>query len=208
MSKHAICIIGWGPLKRLFMYKHDSKSPYSPMTQNTLVRRHDSQATFLPVAVDVSDVNWTPSLTLRSETLVPSMARRDWGRPPVYLLAHSTTAQHGQKFVLTWSHLNCSAHTLFARTTHTHAPMSSIVGEHLLNNDGIIIQCSNDETSCTPLKQTSHISTRCLFERNQTVFEILVFLAADTRGRALHKSCQTIQAAHLRRGHMLATNGT
>ena len=75
---------------------------------------------------------------------------------------------------------------------------------------GSIEACSNDETSCTSLKQTSHISTRCLFERNQTVFEILVFLVtvADTRGRALHKTCQTIQTAHLRRGHMLATNGT
>ena len=96
--------------------------------------------------------------------------------------------------------------TLFARRTHT--PMSSDVGEHLL----IMIPCdtggSNDEGSCTPLKQTSHISTCCLFERNQTLYEILVFLAADTWGRALHKSCQTMQPAHLHHGHMLATNST
>ena len=37
------------------------------MTPNTLVRRHDSQATFLAVAVDVSGVDWSPSLALRNQ---------------------------------------------------------------------------------------------------------------------------------------------
>ena len=98
---------------------------------------------------------------------------------------------------------------LFARSTHT--PMSSNVGEYLLNNDTLWyggVEGLSDEGWCRPFKQMSHISTHFLFERNQTVYEILVFLAADTWGRALHRSCQTIQTGQLRRRHMLATNGT
>ena len=48
------------------MYKHDSKSPDSPMTPNTLVHRHDWQATFFS-GFDVSGLDWSPSLALRNQ---------------------------------------------------------------------------------------------------------------------------------------------